>query len=92
MCSLACEPFVFLPVRLGELRECFHNNIMVIISCANTDTHMGRGPEMSLNQMSPSENNGFVYIDKRLQRRSQLTNKCVLLMAVVNNLLFKKAT
>lgn len=53
---------------------------------------MGRGPEMSLNQMSPSENNGFVYIDKRLQRRSQLTNKCVLLMAVVNNLLFKKAT
>lgn len=55
MCFLACESFVFLPVRLGELRECFHNSIMVIISCANTDTHMDKGPGMSLNPMSPSE-------------------------------------
>lgn len=92
MCSLACESFVFLPVRLGELRECFHNSIMVIISCANTGTHMDRGPEMSLNPMPPSEHNGFVYIDKRLQKGSQLTNRCVHLMTVVNNLLFKKAT
>lgn len=86
VCSFACVVWVF-PCWTARIRE-WPRSMFPQQHCGDNIMyrHTDSAPETSLNPLNPSEPNGIVYNNKGVKRRSLSTNKCVIILAALNNL------